>query len=336
MEDPIYKSSTLPAPNYCCFCLTLKCSTQCKICHIWSQDKDFSRELTIEQWKIILKQLDGWLDKKNDIIITGGEPLLKDGILDFLSLCSHLGYKVSLHTNAFLIDEVMAKKIADTGLWRINISLYSLREEIHDFLKGGKGAFHKVMKALDSLARYAPAVGINIQNIIMGINLDEVLKMSEWVKQDSRIEYIYHEAPVIPFGAKFDGDWFNNPKYSFMWPQDQERVENVLNGLIEMKRNTKKIVNSISQLQAFKKYFKHALSLNAIDCNLGARDINIDPEGNVFLCFSKPAIGNTQEDTIPKIWNSKKADEVREQMKICKEKCHFLINCSFEEVDIAN
>lgn len=325
----------LPLPKYCCFSITSRCLLSCGTCYIWKQETDFSKELSIERWIEAIRYLPDLLDKKIDIIITGGEPLLKENILDLISFCSHIGYKISLQTNAFLINEEFAKRLADTGLWRIGISFYSLREEIHDFLRGKKGAYRKVLKAIDCLSRFASNIGINIQTIIMDINLKDIVEMAEWVEKDERLDYILYLAPVLPFGAQMDEDWFNKEEYRFMWPQDSGRINAILDELINKKAYFKKITNSTSQLEIFKKYFSRSIIQNETKCTLGSRDINIDPEGNVFLCFSQPSIGNIQGNNLWDIWTSGRAEKIRLQMVHCKKKCHFLINCSFNEADFA-
>lgn len=322
-----------PLPNYCCFSITLRCLMQCKNCYIWKQKEDFSKELSIEKWIEAIGFLSSLLDKKNDIIITGGEPLLKENILDFITFCSRRDIKISLQTNAFMLNEELAKKLSDTGLWRVGISFYSLREEIHDFLRGRKGVYKKVLKAIDYLSKFAPNVGINVQNIIMDINLEDIIKMAEWVEKDERLDYIYYLVPMLPFGAKIDEAWFNRDDYRFMWPRNTVKVNSILDDLINKKSYFKKIANSISQLQIFKKYFNCSFIYSDTKCSLGSRAINIDPQGNVFLCFSHPPIGNISENNLGDIWISQKAENARLEMKHCKKKCHFLINCSFNEID---
>jgi len=50
---------------------------------------------------------------------------------------------MTMATNAFLIDREMAKKVSDSGLGTIVISLNSLDEQAHDDLKGIKGSYLK-------------------------------------------------------------------------------------------------------------------------------------------------------------------------------------------------
>lgn len=326
--------SDFPPPSYCCFSITLKCLLQCNTCYIWKQKEDFSRELQIGNWIKFARRLPDLVDKKTDIIITGGEPLLKENILELISFCSRMGYKVSLQTNGFLVDEELAKRLRDAGLWRICISFYSLREEIHDFLRGEKGVYRKVLRAIEYLSKFAPGTGINIQNIIMDINLEDIVDMAEWVEKDGRIDYIYYLVPVLPFGAEKDESWFSNNNYRFMWPQDSIKASLILDELIDKKNYYKKIANLVSQLQIFKRYFNQSLIRSDTKCTLGSRAINIDPRGNIFLCFSQAPISNIVENNLNHIWTSQKAKETRLQMACCKKKCHFLINCSFDETNL--
>ncbi|MDD4939431.1 MAG: radical SAM protein [Candidatus Omnitrophica bacterium] len=321
-------------PSYCCFSVTLKCLMQCRACYIWKQKEDFSRELPAEKWKEALTHLPKVLDKKTDIIITGGEPLLKEGLIDLISHCSRIGYRVSLQTNAFLIDDELARKLADAGLWRVCISLYSLKEEVHDYLRGRKGSYAKVFKAMDYLSKIGPDIGINIQTIIMDVNLEEAVDMADWVQEDGRIDYILYLAPMFPFGAGRDVNWFKNDGYKFMWPQDTAKAKRAMERITIKKARNKKIANTSSQLKMFAKYFEDPLcACKNLNCTIGERDINIDPYGDVYLCFSKGPIGNVRDNTIDEIWHSREAARIRSEIAGCKKFCHFLLNCSFKEND---
>jgi len=300
------------------------------MCYIWENSQPCSDELTIQEWKKVVKSLDGLLDKKHDIILSGGEPFLKKDILDLVYFSSQAGYRVSLDTNAYLIDQELAKTIGDSGLWRICISLDSLDENTHDFLRGSKGSFNRVMKAIEYLHKWAPGVGINIQTVIMEKNLNELTQLAEWVGGDPRLDYIYFQTAVRPFGAPASEQWFKDPRYNFLWPQDIKRVETVINGLMQLKHANSKIVNSASQFKAQLAYLKNPLHfVQEQDCTIGNRDINVNPQGDVYLCFSKEPIGNVRTSNLETIWHSDQAAKVREVIRGCKDPCHFFLNCSF-------
>ena len=78
------------------------------------------------------------------IRLTGGEPLIRKGIVDFISRLSHIETvkDLSLTTNGILLKD-LARDLKEAGLKRINISLDSLRKE-RFFQITRKDAFERV------------------------------------------------------------------------------------------------------------------------------------------------------------------------------------------------
>jgi len=81
------------------------------------------------------------------ITLTGGEPLLRDDLEEIVALfddrcCLSLGT-----TGAGLTDE-RAARLRDAGLFAVGISLDSIDEQVHDQLRGHKGAFRTALDAL--------------------------------------------------------------------------------------------------------------------------------------------------------------------------------------------
>ncbi|MCG3205754.1 MAG: GTP 3',8-cyclase [Elusimicrobia bacterium] len=106
--------------------------------------------------------------------ITGGEPLLRPGIVDLVDRLHAIPgiSDLSLSTNGFLLKK-MASDLARAGLSRVNISLDSLKperfEEITRF-----GTFNDVWEGIQS-AQEAGLSPIKINAVVMkGINEDEI------------------------------------------------------------------------------------------------------------------------------------------------------------------
>lgn len=62
--------------KYCSILTTSNCVLQCEMCKMWESTKD-TRELGIEEWKLVINKLKKLLDPQAEICLTGGEPLLK-------------------------------------------------------------------------------------------------------------------------------------------------------------------------------------------------------------------------------------------------------------------
>lgn len=109
------------------------------------------------------------------IRITGGEPLVRRGIVDFIRQLSSLPThpEITLTTNGILL-EGMAADLRKAGLSRVNISLDTLREErfVHITRRAG---LKKVLAGLEA----ADAVGLTPIKVNMvplrGINHDEIV-----------------------------------------------------------------------------------------------------------------------------------------------------------------
>jgi GTP 3',8-cyclase len=106
--------------------------------------------------------------------ITGGEPLVRRGILDFLKELQAVDglQEVTLTTNGVLLGK-MASQLYDTGVKRINVSLDSLNPEKYSHITRG-GDLQTVLDGI----RIAHEVGfspIKINVVVMkGFNDDEI------------------------------------------------------------------------------------------------------------------------------------------------------------------
>jgi len=106
--------------------------------------------------------------------ITGGEPLVREGIVDFIRHLRKINKleDISLTTNGFFLPEY-AEKLKDAGLNRVNISLDSLQEEKYTKITRG-GSLEKTLKGIDSALK-AGLLPIKINTVLIrGINDDEV------------------------------------------------------------------------------------------------------------------------------------------------------------------
>ncbi len=107
------------------------------------------------------------------IRITGGEPLVREGVEDYIARLHALGVEdLSMTTNGHLLAE-RCQRLIQSGLRRINISLDSLDRAKFEKITRTK-SFATVMGSIDAAqnSRLAPAK-INAV-LVRGINDDEV------------------------------------------------------------------------------------------------------------------------------------------------------------------
>lgn len=144
------------------------------------------------------------------IRVTGGEPLVRRGILDFLHKLKAIdGLKdLSLTTNGVLLES-MAEGIFDAGIRRINISLDSLNPEKYRHVTRG-GSLETVVRGIQEAHRvgFSP-IKINIV-VIKGFNDDELLNFArQTVDRPYQIRFI-ELMPLGRAGMDHEGKYVSN------------------------------------------------------------------------------------------------------------------------------
>jgi cyclic pyranopterin phosphate synthase len=152
--------------------------------------------------------------------LTGGEPLVRKGVTDFISRLYQIeGIEdLSLTTNGLLLKE-LAQDLKAAGLKRINISLDSLkRERFHQITR--RDAFDRVWVGIEEAMRvgFSP-IKINMV-AIKGLNDDEIESFARLtLRSPLTVRYIEY----MPSGN--GEDWKEDSMITI--PQIQSRLENI-------------------------------------------------------------------------------------------------------------
>lgn len=326
-------------PHFCAVSIVFRCMMKCKMCRIW--ESKAIDELSIESWKAIVDDLAMFMDDNRTINFAGGEPLLKEGLIDLINYSHKKGFKPAICTNAWLIDEEMAKRLTDSGIDIVAISLDSLDEKVHDYLRGMQGSYRKVMNAIEYLNKYNndDRIKVHIQPIISQVNLEALIELTHWVNQHEGIGDITFLALIQPPNTDSDYQaWYKREEFRMLWPHDKKRVDSIIDELIRLKKKDAKraykIGNQVFQLEAYKEYFTDPLKFyrKEVQCNVGSQFVNIHTNGDMKLChYSDTIIGNVLKQRIENIWNSELTNSVRKTIKVCNKKCHQILNCMKDE-----
>ncbi|MFC1515095.1 radical SAM/SPASM domain-containing protein [Candidatus Omnitrophota bacterium] len=323
---------TTNRPKYCGILITDNCMLRCKMCQMWESKRN-PGELTAAEWKTTFSTLKGILDPQAEICFTGGEPLLRKDILELIRFVSDSGLRTGLNTNAYCLDEETAKSIAASGLWSITISLESLDEERHDFIRGRQGSQRRVMDAIESLSRHCNGLYIGISTVICDTNIDDIIELAQWVQKSKRINSIRFQALMQPLQTPEDENWHRDQRYNHLWPKDSDKAESVLRALIELKEKggLEKLNNPVAQLRVFQAYFRNPRLLPSTrKCIFGHEVININHLGDISLCPELASLGNVKDADITGLWHSDRTERLQRQIKDCKKSCKFSVNCFWE------
>ncbi len=114
------------------------------------------------------------------IRVTGGEPLVRKGLLDIIRGVSDLHPdELVLSTNGLLLGS-MAERLAEAGIERVNISLDSLREDRIKLISRTDISLKNIENAIESaLNAGLTPVKVNVV-VIRNINDDEITQFIRW------------------------------------------------------------------------------------------------------------------------------------------------------------
>jgi GTP 3',8-cyclase len=160
--------------NYLRLSVTDRCNMRCVYCMPAEGIRllDHKEVLSYEDLLFIARAaIDNGIEK---IRITGGEPLVRKGIVPFLERLGALpGLKqLVLTTNGLALPE-MAGALQEAGVQRLNISLDSLRPETFASITRGADV-KRVLAGIEEAERVGLPVKINMV-VMAGINDDELL-----------------------------------------------------------------------------------------------------------------------------------------------------------------
>ena len=132
----------------------------------------------------------------NKIRLTGGEPMVRNGIVGLCEKLSALDglNELVMTTNGALLDK-HAKPLADAGVKRLNISLDSLQaKRVKKISRHGK--LEDVLRGIEA-ARSAGFERIKLNAVVLaGVNDDEVIDLAEFaLSRDFDISFI-EEMPL--------------------------------------------------------------------------------------------------------------------------------------------
>lgn len=159
--------------------ITNRCNVKCFYCHhdgIVAHDYEMSPE---EIYRVAKIAKEIGIDK---IRLSGGEPLIRDDIVDIVKKLSSLNFKdISITTNGILLGKY-ADELVSAGLNRVNVSFDTLNPEIYKFIT--KCDYMERAKEGIKQAVKAGLHPVKVNMVVMkGINHDEIWEMFQFCKK---------------------------------------------------------------------------------------------------------------------------------------------------------
>ncbi len=275
---------------------TYRCNLRCSHCYLDTNaltNQSVSELSTQEGYKLIDQMSE--LNPNLLLILTGGEPLLRKDIYDLSSYASQKGMMVVLGTNGNMIDDDIAKKLKESGVTGIGISLDSVVPERHDKFRGIPGAWDDTLNGIEACRRQG--IEFQIQTTVTKENFNEIPNI---------IEFSYN------LGAKVFNLFFlvctgKGQDLTDITPQQYDQA---LHQLYDIQKiyHGKMMVGAKCAPHYRRIVYEHDSSSPLIrayagGCPAGTHYCRITPEGNITPCPYMPNVsGNVREKSFVEIW----------------------------------
>lgn len=173
--------------------LTRSCNLSCLHCRASSKYGPYPGELTTDE---CFKVIDDIASFSNPIVImTGGEPLMRKDVFEIAEYGKKKGLTMVMSPNGTLLTEDNIRKIIDSGIKRISVSLDGPDAASHDSLRGVPGAFNDACEGLKRASRAGLEFQINSTITKRNVkSLPEIIELAK--KLGARAHHIFLLVPT--------------------------------------------------------------------------------------------------------------------------------------------
>jgi len=307
---------------------TRSCNLSCVHCRAAAETGPYPGELDTEAAFKLLDQIAEV--SKPIIILTGGEPLMREDIFEIAAYGNKLGMRMTMAPNGTLMTKENTQKMVESGIVRISLSLDGATKEFHDGFRGVKGAYDAVMRAVE-LAKAAD-LPFQINTTITKGNLSQIPDILAKAEEIGAVAH--HIFLLVPTGrGKYIADSGINAKEyeeTLNWFYDQ-REKTSLQLKATCAPHYYRILRQRAKEDGKKVTFEtHGLDAVTRGCLGGTGFCFVSHTGTVQPCgFLNVDCGNVKEASFADIWKNSKIFKELRNYDLLEGKCG---PCEYKQV----
>ena len=300
------KSQTfLHAPESVHLTVTTKCNLDCPLCYETNKDKS---EMPKEAIFALINKLAGM--KVFQLALGGGEPFLREDIIDIIKYCSSQGIIPNITTNGTLINKATIEQLKNK-VGGISVSMNGYSSETN--MGRDPESFNDSVSGLKRLLKADIPTGVNV--LVSNKNV-QYLEDTFIFLTGLKVRWVN----VLRLKSGFNT---NHLDQYLLSKNDLIRLKKVLDrwdGILKINVDTALTCLMHTMLE-------QRLRENAVyGCVAGTRFCTIDCDGNVYPCSffkgSEYKAGNILNDDFQEIWlKAPSFKKFREMKKRLKGKC---------------
>jgi MoaA/NifB/PqqE/SkfB family radical SAM enzyme len=323
------------------FFVTNRCNAACTHCFFWKELSREKDELSIVQIEKLLETLQGL----QQVLLTGGEPFLREEIVEISTLFHSIGVRsVTIPTNGILTERItdcVSQILRSTSLdkLKINVSLDGTHE-VHDSIRNVPGCFDRAFETIIHLKNLRQSHRNLHVSVSCVLSRENITNQEKFIRVAGALQIpvmfsFMRGADSTSFGIAPENRMDFNPRKSEiiyehadldMAQEILERGGKTLGSASWNIFQQLKIQYSIDVLRN-KKY--------PLTCLAGHVDGVIHSNGDVSVCELTKPVGNLKDAGMDfqKVWWSEAANNMRKSAKncCCIHGCNLLSNMQYHE-----
>ncbi len=318
-------------PKWIAWEITRRCNLKCVHCRSSSEAEAKGHpDFSFEEAKRVLEDIASYA--KPVVVLSGGEPLVREDVFDIARHGTDLGLRMCLATNGVLVTEEVCEKIKESGIKIVSLSLDGSTREVHDDFRNQDGAFDGAICAAKLFRKHG--IEFIINSSFTRRNQEEIPRVYRLARElGATAWYMFM---IVPTGRGEDimGELISKEEYEEIldWHYRMEKDEEDM-----LVRPTCAPHYYRVRLQRAKeegdKVRHRTLKFStggAKGCLAGQLICLIDVDGNVLPCsyFPKPA-GNVREQSFKDIWENSPLFKDMRDFKSYKGRCG---SCEYVQV----
>lgn len=195
------------APPVVVWSATQTCNFSCLHCQSAATDQRIPGELSTTEARAMIDDL--VLLGVSSLIVTGGEPLIREDVQELVGRAAARGIHVGLATNGSLLTPAVVAALAEMGVRDVMVSICG-PEEIHDRFRLQPGAYRKAVEGIRAARRGGIRVGVRFT--VTGDNIDDLPRVLQLVEEEELSSVEIHHLVYSQRGSVLEGVDLSHPE----------------------------------------------------------------------------------------------------------------------------
>ena len=281
-------------PHVVAWNITRRCNLECSHCYISAGSwQSAENELSTEDCHRVLDDVLA-VNPAVLLILSGGEPLVRDDLEEIADHASAAGATVVVGTNGTGLSNERIESLKKAGVRGVAVSIDSLNPAYHDRFRHGAGSLSATLDAVTRLGEQG--LDFIVQTSLTKGNRSELPDLVEWAAEKGAVSFNLYFLVPTGRGERMEG----------LSPSENEEVLAELVALEQANRG-RMMVRSKCQPQLMRHIVEadeESPLLNyATRCPCGVQYCRITPEGKLTPCPYMPAVaGDLMKESFGDIW----------------------------------